>query len=170
MDALRQLTRFIRSRLPAWPFRHLPYPQAGALVLSRREIAALMRPAEYRRAVEAGFAAAAEGAASSPPPMHLAGAESGAFHVKAARLTAGGRDYAAFKVNGNFPDNPVRRGLPTIQGAIVLCDAANGAVLALMDSIEVTLQRTAAATAVAAERLARKESASITICGCGAQA
>jgi rhamnose transport system permease protein len=34
-----------------------------------------------------------------------------------------------------------------IQGAIILSDAANGCLLAIMDSIEVTLRRTAAATA-----------------------
>jgi alanine dehydrogenase len=76
----------------------------------------------------------------------------------------------AFKINGNFPGNRARRGLPTIQGALVLCDGEDGRVLALMDSIEITLQRTAAASAVAAARLARPASSRITICGCGDQA
>jgi len=39
-----------------------------------------------------------------------------------------------------------------------------------MDSIEVTLRRTAAATAVAARHLARADSRTATICGCGIQA
>ncbi|HET6341457.1 MAG TPA: ornithine cyclodeaminase family protein, partial [Gemmatimonadota bacterium] len=47
---------------------------------------------------------------------------------------------------------------------------ANGFPLAVMDSIEITIQRTAAATAVAAKWLAREDAATITICGCGAQA
>ena len=38
-----------------------------------------------------------------------------------------------------------------------------------MDSIEVTIRRTAAATAVAARYLARPEAAAVTICGCGTQ-
>jgi ornithine cyclodeaminase/alanine dehydrogenase-like protein (mu-crystallin family) len=38
-----------------------------------------------------------------------------------------------------------------------------------MDSIEVTLGRTAAATAVAARYLARPESRTVLVCGCGAQ-
>src|SRR5688500_10804238 len=38
-----------------------------------------------------------------------------------------------------------------------------------MDSIEVTLRRTAAASALAARLLARPDSATLLICGCGAQ-
>ena len=38
-----------------------------------------------------------------------------------------------------------------------------------MDSIEVTIQRTGAATAVAAKYLARPDSRVCTVCGCGAQ-
>src|SRR5207253_1553298 len=69
----------------------------------------------------------------------------------------------------NFPENPERNGLPTIQGVIVLCDASNGSPLAVMDSIEITILRTGAATAVAAKYLARANSSVITICGCGNQ-
>lgn len=179
MDDFRHLTRFLCSRLPIRPsVRRAPEPATrptGTRVLTRRDIAALMRPADYRAAVERAFAAAAAGRGAAPPPMHLAGGGDGAFHVKGAgfgagALTAGGRAYVAFKVNGNFPANPAARGLPTIQGAIVLCDGDDGSVLALMDSIEVTLQRTAAATAVAAARLARGDASVVTICGCGAQA
>src|SRR6185503_18489324 len=65
---------------------------------------------------------------------------------------------------------PERNGLPTIQGAILLCDADNGALLAILDSIEITLRRTAAASALAARRLARAESQKLAICGCGDQA
>jgi alanine dehydrogenase len=73
------------------------------------------------------------------------------------------------KVNGNFPDNQSRYGLPTIQGVVFLADASNGRPLALLDSIEITRQRTAAATAVATQYLARPDSRTATICGCGEQ-
>jgi alanine dehydrogenase len=92
----------------------------------------------------------------------------GGFHVKAA-LLPGPRSYFAAKVNGNFPDNPRRSGLPSIQGLIVLCDGENGRPLAVMDSIEITILRTGAATAVAAKYLARPASRVATICGCGNQ-
>jgi ornithine cyclodeaminase/alanine dehydrogenase-like protein (mu-crystallin family) len=135
------------------------------LLLSRPQVAELMRPADYLEAVAAGFRAGEEGRATAPPPLALAG-EGGAFHAKAA-LLRDGLTYAALKLNANFPDN--RAGLPTVQGAILLCDGENGALLAVIDSIEVTLRRTAAATALAARLLARTGSETLLICGCGAQ-
>jgi ornithine cyclodeaminase/alanine dehydrogenase-like protein (mu-crystallin family) len=92
----------------------------------------------------------------------------GAFHAKGAWLDDGRRT-VALKLNGNFPANPEARGLPTIQGAILLCDGDTGALLAIVDSIEVTLRRTAAASALAARYLARPDAATVLICGCGAQ-
>jgi ornithine cyclodeaminase/alanine dehydrogenase-like protein (mu-crystallin family) len=59
--------------------------------------------------------------------------------------------------------------LPTIQGVVLLFDAIAGRPLAILDSIELTALRTAAATAVAARHLARPSSSTVTICGCGAQ-
>lgn len=139
----------------------------ATLVVGRREISDLMAPGDWLGAVEAGFRAAAEGRASAPPPMHIEG-EGGAFHAKGAHLQLE-RRWAALKLNGNFPANPERRGLPTIQGALLLCDGETGSLLAIMDSIEITLRRTAAATALAARYLARSDSATILVCGCGEQ-
>jgi ornithine cyclodeaminase/alanine dehydrogenase-like protein (mu-crystallin family) len=151
--------------LQSFPARPSGAPET--LVLTRRDIAALMRPPDYLAAVEAGFRASAEGNAHAPAPMHLPG-QAGAFHAKGASL-AGGRTFVALKLNGNFPHNPARTGLPTIQGMIALADGENGRLLALMDSIEITLRRTAAASALAARYLARPGAQSIAICGCGAQ-
>ena len=71
-------------------------------------------------------------------------------------------------MNGNFFENE-KRGLPRIQGVVVLCDGEDGSPLALLDSASITTLRTAAATAVAAKFLARAGSATVTICGCGVQ-
>jgi ornithine cyclodeaminase/alanine dehydrogenase len=81
-----------------------------------------------------------------------------------------GAAFVAVKINGNFPGNPLANGLPTIQGAIVLSDARDGSLLAIMDSIEVTLRRTAAASVLAARYLARRDANTLTLCGCGEQA
>ena len=51
----------------------------------------------------------------------------------------------------------------------MLCDAEQGTPLAIMDSREITSLRTAAATAIAAKHLARPDSTTLTICGCGHQ-
>lgn len=138
------------------------------LVLSRNDIAGLMRPADYLSAVEVGFRAAAAGRAQAPAPMHIP-AHAGGFHAKGAAFNDGRRAYAALKFNGNFPGNAAGFGLPTIQGVIVLSDAATGAPLAIIDSAEVTLRRTAAASALAARFLAGPASSSIAVCGCGEQ-
>src|SRR6185503_492842 len=96
-------------------------------------------------------------------------ADEGAFHVKAATLEDISGPRFAAKVNGNFPRNPARRGLPTIQGVLVLADAGDGRPLAIMDSSEVTVRRTAATTAVAARHLARTDASILAVCGCGRQ-
>jgi ornithine cyclodeaminase/alanine dehydrogenase-like protein (mu-crystallin family) len=100
-------------------------------------------------------------------PMHIP-VQDGAFHAKGARVVLD-RTYVAVKVNANLPRNPQRTGLPTIQGVLLLCDADDGSVLAVMDSIEITLKRTAAATALAARYLAREDASLVAICGCGEQ-
>ena len=137
------------------------------LVLARRDVRMLLSLEACISAVEAAFRLHAEGR-SLPPGVLGVPAGEGGFHVKAAGLDLGRRYFAA-KTNANFPGNPEKHGLPAIQGVIVLCDADDGRVLAVMDSMEVTTRRTAAATAVAAKRLARADSATVTICGCGTQ-
>lgn len=136
-------------------------------LLQRADITTVMSVADYLAAAEAGFRSYANGDTDVPLPMQVLG-RGGTFHAKGARVALG-RDYVAVKVNGNFPGNPERMGLPTIQGVLVLCDASSGRVLAVMDAIEITLRRTAAATALAARFLAREDADSIAICGCGAQ-
>ena len=138
-----------------------------ALLLTRREIAALMAPRDYLAAVEAGFRCHAYGNAGVPVPMHIA-VPKGVFHAKGAHAVLD-RAYVAVKLNGNFPGNPQQSGLPTIQGVLLLCDAVDGSVLGVMDAIELTLRRTAAASALAARYLARRDADCVTICGCGVQ-
>ena len=138
------------------------------IILSQQDLRAAMRFGDYVKAVAEGFRLLAEGGCASPVPTQIDVAQ-GAFHVKPGSLPRG-RGYVAVKVNGNFPDNRARHGLPTIQGAVLLADAGNGRPLALLDSLEITLQRTGAATAVAARHLARRDARTATICGCGAQA
>jgi alanine dehydrogenase len=137
------------------------------LILTSREIHSLLSLDECIGAVEHSFRTHGEGKAVPPAVLSMQ-AKDGGFHVKAGLLELG-RSYFAAKVNGNFPENSSRFGLPTIQGVIVLCDAENGTPLAVMDSREITSLRTAAATAVAAKFLARQDSRTVTICGCGNQ-
>jgi alanine dehydrogenase len=139
----------------------------GTILLSRKEVRSLLSIDECIDAVEKVFRLSGEG--KTPPPGILGiRAPGGGFHIKAG-LLEDDRLYFAAKLNSNFPENPVRTKLPTIQGVIVLCDGENGFPLAVMDSIEITILRTGAATAVAAKYLSRNDSDTVTVCGCGTQ-
>jgi ornithine cyclodeaminase/alanine dehydrogenase len=137
------------------------------LILSRTDIVRLMDFQAYVDAVERAFLAAAEGRAVAPPAaaLHVA---NGSFHAKGAALL-GDEAKVAIKINGNFPGNPAANALPTVQGILYLADGANGRPLAVMDSIEVTINRTGAATTLAARHLARRDSRVATVCGAGVQ-
>jgi alanine dehydrogenase len=135
------------------------------LWLGAAEVAELLTPERCLAAVEEGLRLLGLGLAPRPASCGLAAGDGG-FHVKvAATPTAAGPRFVA-KVNANFPLNP-GRGLPTVQGVVVLMDGADGRPLALLDSGALTARRTAAATAVAARYLARRDASVATLCGCG---
>lgn len=139
------------------------------LFLSAADVAALLDPPSCLDAVERAFRLLGEGRAQPPAICGLHVADGG-FHVKAAVLADdGGPSWFAAKVNANFPGNPQRRGLPTVQGAVLLMDGACGEPRAIIESGSLTASRTAAATAVAARWLARPESVTATLVGCGVQ-
>jgi alanine dehydrogenase len=137
------------------------------LVLSRRDVLDLLTLRDCIDAVEAAFRLHGEGRSLGPGVLGVPAGDGG-FHIKAAGLV-GERRYFAAKTNANFPDNPRRFGRPAIQGTVVLSDAAMGEPLAVMDSGSITALRTAAATAVAAKFLARRDALTATIVGCGVQ-
>jgi len=139
----------------------------GTLLLRRGDVASLLTIDECIAGVEAAFQQYGLGK-TKPPVVFGMPSVDGGFHIKAAVLDLS-CSYFAAKLNGNFFLNRQRFGMPNIQGLILLCDAANGYPLAVMDSIEITIIRTGAATAVAARHLARPDSKVVTICGCGNQ-
>jgi alanine dehydrogenase len=139
----------------------------STLVLSRSDVLELLTLGDCIDAVEQAFRLHAEGRTFGPGVLGMR-TEGGSFHIKAAGVM-GERPYFAAKTNANFPDSPRRSGLPTIQGVVVLMDAAAGTPLAIIDSASITALRTGAATAVAARHLARADAHTATIVGCGAQ-
>lgn len=139
----------------------------GTLVLTRSDVAELLDLDACIAEVERAFRAHGEGRAA-PPALASVHVEDGAFHVKAGVLRTGSAYYAS-KTNANFMGNRRRWRLPTIQGTIVLHDAVDGYPLAVMDSIEISIVRTGSATAVAARHLARADSGTVAVAGCGAQ-
>ena len=139
----------------------------GTLLLHHSDIAQLLSLEECISAVEKIFRLQGEG---KVPASQILGvhASHGGLHVKAG-LLPGSKSYVVAKANTNFPGNGRQFGLPTIQGIIIIFDAENGCPRAILDSADVTIKRTAAASAVAAKYLARPNSSVATICGCGRQ-
>ena len=68
------------------------------------------------------------------------------------------------KVNTKIPG-----GAPSVVGSINLVDLHTGAVLAIMDSIVITAERTALAGGVAADVLARRDTPRVAVIGAGVQ-
>jgi alanine dehydrogenase len=141
---------------------------ASTLVLRRSDVDRLLTLETCITAVENAFRKLGQKQIPAPGILGIR-SNDGGFHVKAGLLDDGKRSYFAAKCNANFSNNMSRFGLPAIQGLIFLCDGNSGYPLAVMDSIQITLLRTGAATAVAAKYLARTDSKVATICGCGSQ-
>jgi ornithine cyclodeaminase/alanine dehydrogenase len=69
---------------------------------------------------------------------------------------------------GGYPENRQRK-LPYVTGLLILNDPETGVPLSVMDCTWITAKRTGAATMVAAKYLARTESQTVGILGCGVQ-
>lgn len=75
---------------------------------------------------------------------------------------------AGIKWIGGYPEN-FKRDLPYITGLLVLNDVETGVPYSIMDCTWITAVRTAAATALTAKYLARSDSDTLAILGCGVQ-
>ncbi|MCW8971261.1 MAG: ornithine cyclodeaminase family protein [Rhodospirillales bacterium] len=75
-------------------------------------------------------------------------------------------DYIGVKMATVFPDNGTRN-MPSVLASYVLMDGKTGAPLALIDGPELTARRTAAASALAARYLARKNASRLLMVGTG---
>src|SRR5881392_350657 len=140
----------------------------GTVLLRRSDVEKLLSLRDCINAVEEVFRLQGEGKIPSSEILGVK-APKGGLHVKAGLLPRG-QTYIVAKLNTNFPGNRPQSDLPTIQGLIAIYNAENGRPLAVLDSIDITIKRTAAASAVAAKYLARPGSSVATICGCGEQA
>ncbi|HEX9651320.1 MAG TPA: ornithine cyclodeaminase family protein [Cyclobacteriaceae bacterium] len=137
------------------------------ILLSRTNVKELLTIGEGISAVENAFKLYGMGKAT-PPGILGMHADAGGFHIKAGLMNLANHYFVA-KTNANFPENRKNFNLPTIQGVVLVMDAKNGRPLSIMDSIELTIIRTGAATAVAAKYLSKPDSKIVTICGCGEQ-
>ncbi len=83
-------------------------------------------------------------------------------------MPASGGGIAITKLVTVHPEN-ARGGLPTIQGEVVVMEAATGRRLGILDGSAVTARRTAALSLLAARELAPRPNGPLLIVGAGAQ-
>ncbi len=75
-------------------------------------------------------------------------------------------EYLGIKLVNVFPGNATR-GMPAVSGVYVLFDGMTGQAVALIDGGELTARRTAAASALAADYLARKDASHLLVVATG---
>jgi len=138
------------------------------LYLSRADVEAVgISMSEIIEALQTVFQEKGEGRTEMPPKpgIHPGGGDN-FIHAMPAYIPA--LMSAGVKWVSGFPENP-KQGLPYITGLLILNDSETGLPIAIMDCVWITAMRTGAATAVSARYLARPESATVGVLGCGVQ-
>lgn len=137
------------------------------LIIPEALIASLMTPEAAFAAVAACFAAMARGEARNFPVVREALGEGRQYGFKSGLDRAGA--VLGVKAGGYFPGNQAR-GLINHQSSILLFDPETGLPTALVGGNLLTALRTAAASAISIDRLARPDARVLGIVGAGHQA
>jgi ornithine cyclodeaminase/alanine dehydrogenase-like protein (mu-crystallin family) len=126
---------------------------------------AVERAVSPERALEAvgdAFVAYARGEWTMPPKVYVPAYPAGDFRA----MPALGGGHSLLKWVTSFPGNP-GAGLPTVMGLVLVSDASNGVLRAVLDAGAVTALRTGAAAVLAAETLGRGDAETAAVIGTG---
>ncbi|MBI4787072.1 MAG: ornithine cyclodeaminase family protein [Chloroflexi bacterium] len=142
-------------------------PDRKLLYLSQSDVASLgITMREIIDALEIAFREMGHGRVEMPPKPGVHTQPDAFIHAMPAFIPA--LHSVGVKWVSGYPDN-FKRGLPYISGLLILNDDETGVPLSVMDCTWITAMRTGAATALAAKYLARPESETVGILGCGVQ-
>ena len=97
-----------------------------------------------------------------PPKVYVPAYPAGDFRA----MPALGAGHALLKWVTSYPGNPAQ-GLPTVMGLVLLSDASNGVLRAVLDAGAVTALRTGAAAVLAAETLGLEGAQTAAVVGAG---
>ena len=131
-------------------------------VFSAEHVLAAVPPERALEAVRDAFVAYARGEWTMPPKVYVPAYPAGDFRA----MPALGGGHALLKWVTSYPGNPAA-GLPTVMGVVLVSDASNGVLRAVLDAGAVTALRTGAAAVLAAETLGRKDAATAAVIGAG---
>ena len=123
---------------------------------------AAVSPERALEAVRHAFVAYARGEWTMPPKVYVPAYPAGDFRA----MPALGGGHALLKWVTSYPGNPAQ-GLPTVMGLVLLSDASNGSLRAVLDAGAVTALRTGAAAVLAAETLGRPDAETAAVVGAG---
>jgi alanine dehydrogenase len=129
------------------------------------DVEAAVSPERAVEAVREAFVAYARGEWSMAPKVYVPAYPAGDFRA----MPALGGGHALLKWVTSFPGNPAR-GLPTVTGLVLLSDASDGRLVAVLDAAAVTALRTGAAAVLAAETLGRPGVAAVVGAGVNGRA
>jgi alanine dehydrogenase len=133
--------------------------------LSGAQVEQAVSPERALEAVREAFVAYARGEWTMPPKVYVPAYPAGDFRA----MPALGAGHALLKWVTSFPGNPAR-GLPTVTGLVLLSDASDGSLRAVLDAAAVTALRTGAAAVLAAETLGRAGTAAVIGAGVNGRA
>ena len=119
-------------------------------------------PERALEAVRDAFIAYARGEWTMPPKVYVHAYPAGDFRA----MPALGGGHALLKWVTSFPGNSAA-GLPTVMGLVLVSDASNGVLRAVLDAGAVTALRTGAAAVLAAETLGRSDAGNAAVIGAG---
>jgi alanine dehydrogenase len=134
-------------------------------LFTSRHVEEAVSPERAVEAVREAFVAYARGEWTMPPKVYVPAYPAGDFRA----MPALGAGHASLKWVTSFPGNPAR-GLPTVMGVVLLSDASDGRLVAVLDAASVTSLRTGAAAVLAAETLGRPGTAAVIGAGVNGKA
>jgi alanine dehydrogenase len=130
-----------------------------------QDVEAAVSPRRAVEAVREAFLAFHRGEWTMPPKVYVPAYPAGDFRA----MPALGAGHASLKWVTSYPGNPAR-GLPTVMGVVLLSDASDGRLVAVLDAGAVTALRTGAAAVLAAETLGRPGTAAVIGAGVNGKA
>jgi 1-piperideine-2-carboxylate/1-pyrroline-2-carboxylate reductase [NAD(P)H] len=133
-------------------------------ILGAEETASRLPYPELADAIREVALARRSGTVQAPPRLALPLPEGGVLLV----MPASDAEISITKLVTVHPQN-AGRGLPTIQGEVVVMQAATGSRLGLLDGAVVTARRTAALSMLAARELAPRPDGPLLLVGAGTQ-
>jgi ornithine cyclodeaminase/alanine dehydrogenase-like protein (mu-crystallin family) len=131
-------------------------------VFTGKHVERAVSPDRAVEAVRDAFSAHARGEWTMPPKVYVTNYPAGDFRA----MPALGAGHALLKWVTSFPGNPLQ-GLPTVTGVVLVSDAENGQLRAVLDAAAVTALRTGAAAVLAAETLGRPDAVTASVIGTG---